>query len=315
MSKQTIIDAEARKTALELLSNNPSVHISHYKKLLDSLSSLFIIRRKKQLNDFPNERLYYINLITQKFLLHGSSIKKLLSGITIESKSNNLAVPITDPFSIYVLTRAMIEAYLLQNYLSNIKIDKDTLDGRFDIWMRYGLTKRGTEYNSDEAKIVMQSDQETIKQLDCNIKKRDFYNKLPEDKKATFFKTINKEWKIIFNETTFHPVSWKRLLEESGLKSQLTDKIYNFLSWHAHTQSISILQLRNMWGSNFDVTSILTSIKELSIFISFIISDLVLSDKDFRTSYNELNKEMKTLIYLNCIGFRDEAYLIEKIAI
>ncbi len=61
---------------------------------------------------------------------------------------------VKDPFSINVLVRGAIENYLVLNYTSNRFEEEDLLFGRFDIWMRYGLTKRGiTPETEEENKI------------------------------------------------------------------------------------------------------------------------------------------------------------------
>ncbi len=51
--------------------------------------------------------------------------------------------------------------------------------------------------------------------------------------------------------------------------------MYNYLSWHVHTNSTSILQLKNMWNDNFYEVTTNLSLSKLNIFTSFLISDIV----------------------------------------
>ncbi len=301
------------KLSVENLSNEPKIHFFHFEKLMDVILSLFLKRVENKKDFYKNERLFYINLLTQKFMVHGFSVKKLIHGITLDSPSQNLTVPILDPFSINTLIRTMIEAYLVQNYLSDIFIDNDLLEGRFEVWMRYGLSKRGNDFILAEAKEVLESDKRNIEQLENSIKKRKFFLDLSDKKKSTFLNQINSEWKFKFDNDKFYPVSWKRLLIEAGIKKVICDQTYNFLSWHVHSQSISILQLKDMWDRKFEKESIRTSIKKLNMFIAFFASDIILSDENFKEAYDCLNEELKDLINFYSLTFRNEKYTIEKI--
>lgn len=299
------------KIAIDILNDNPATHFSNFEKLMDILLCLFTDRIEKKKTEFNNERLYYINLLTQKFIVHGFSIKKLINGITLDSPSKNLKIEMLDPFSIHSLVRTIVENYLVQNYLSNSNLDEDILQLRFEIWMRYGLSQRNIKPENDEEKRVSEFDKKSIETLEKSIKKRKGFLELSEDKKISFFKTINKEWKIIFEKEKFYPVSWKMLMKDSGIADGINDQIYNFLSWHAHSQSISVLQLKNMWDKKNAEETVLISIKKLNMFIGFIISDIIKSDKEFRDSYYSLNEEYKDLINFYNMSYRGTEYMIE----
>lgn len=298
------------KIAFEILEDNPELHTSHFKKLLDIIFTLFNDRVKKNKVDFENERLYFVNLITQKFLVHGYSIKQLINGITLDSPSQNLNIKMFDPFSIYSLERTLIENYLVLNYISNHTETDDILNCRFEIWMRYGIKQRKITPKNENEKRVTKLDKESIIHFDKLIKKRLCYQKLTADKKISFYKTIDKEWKIIFNNEKFNPVSWKDLMSEAGIKKEITENIYNYLSWHSHSQSISILQFREMWENNSEEHSIIESLKKINRFSAFLISDIILSNKDLKKSYDNLSNEYKDLINFYNFSYRNENYTI-----
>lgn len=301
------------KIAIDILNDNPETHFSKFEKLMDILLCLFTDRIEKKKTEFNKERLYYINLLTQKFIVHGFSIKKLINGITLDSPSKNLKIEMLDPFSIHSLVRTVVENYLVQNYLSNSNLDEDILQLRFEIWMRYGLNQRNIKPENDEENRVTELDKKSIETLEKSIKTRKGYLELSEDKKVSFFKTINNEWKINFDKEKFYPASWKRLIKDSGIKDGINDQIYNFLSWHAHSQSISVLQLKNMWDKNNAEETVLISIKKLNMFIGFIISDIIKSDIEFRDSYDSLSEEYKDLINFYNMSYRGTEYMIEQL--
>ncbi len=299
------------KLASENLSDDLNAHFSHFEKLMDVLFSLFWEKSEAKNISYKNERLYYLNLLAQKFMLHGFSVKKLVSGITLDSPSKKIKVPIMDPFSIYSLSRSMIETYLVQNYLSNISCDADLLEGRFEIWMRFGLSKRGDSFDSDEAKKVFDLDKKSIEQLDGSIKQRQFYSNLSEEKRIKFLQAAKTEWKFMFDNDKFFPVSWKKLLEEAGIISVICENTYNFLSWHAHSQSISILQLSEMWDMNREESAVRISIKQLNMFIAFLISDIVNAEPNFRKAFNNLNADLQEIVNFYSVPYRDQQFSIK----
>lgn len=298
--------------SFDLLRNEDEASIAHFDQLMDALFSLFVKRIDNKEDQFKNERLYYINLLTQKFILHGFSIKKLVHGIKLKSPSNNIDISIIDPFSIQSLIRTLIETYLVQNYLSNSKNNEDTLDGRFEIWMRYGLKQRGIEPESEEEIKVDETDKRSIQILENSIKNRKFYLNLAEDKKSKFLKIIDREWKFIFEDDKFYNVSWKRLLNEAGMKEGIREQIYNYLSWHVHSQSISVLQVKDMWSKGFDKESIRISVNKLNMFIAFMTTDIVKSDKEFRNAYQQLEPDLKSIINFYNYSFRGSDYMIRE---
>ncbi|MCD8408619.1 hypothetical protein LNI90_11785 [Tenacibaculum dicentrarchi] len=298
--------------ATDVLYGKPEIHFAQFEKLMNTLLSLYTKRIEKKETQFDNERLYYINLLTQKFFLHGFSIKKLIDGINLESSDQNLNLDVLDPFSIHCLVRALIENYLVQNYLSNSYLEDDLLQLRFEIWMRYGLKQRNINTEDEYLKKVNELDNKAIEFLEKSINNRKAYLELSEDKKKSLYRTLKKEWKIIFDKEKFYPVSWNRLMKEAGIKEEIRENIYNFLSWHAHSQSISILQLKDMWENNSEKETVLILVKKINMFISFIISDIVKVDDKFKQSYDDLHQEYKDLINFFNLSYRGSEYIIEQ---
>lgn len=298
------------KYLLEINSDDNVFRKDHFNKLSTILFTLFSSDLKASPSKSSGERIKNIELISQKFLLHISSIKKILEGVNLESQKDDIKILSSDPFSILIIVRAALETYLVLNYLSNRFNSEDMLQGRYEIWMRYGLKQRNImPENLEEAK-VSKNDKRSILTLSKQIKKKQFYKDLSTEKQKTFLKEIDKNWKIIIDGNKFYPASWKTLLISSGLKDSLCENLYNYLSWHAHTQSISILQLKDMWNGNFDKISIDHSLMKINMLTAFLISDISVSQELFQNAFNNLDDESKRLVNSYNISYRGEKYLV-----
>lgn len=168
----------------DFLNDNENTHLKHFDLLLDAILSLLVNRIDEKQTSFSEERLYFINLVSHKFILHGFAIKEIIDGVHLESKSKDFKIKVTDPFSVYSLIRTLIETYLVQNYLSNRKIHKDILQGRFEIWMRYGLKQRRINAETEEEKAVLEKDKTSIEHFENRIKEKSFYKILSDEKKS-----------------------------------------------------------------------------------------------------------------------------------
>ena len=297
---------------LELLDDSSNYTKEHFEKISDILLSLYISRIDRKETNFKGERSHYINLITQKFLLHIHSIKTLIDGIDLNSNIKNFKTKVKDPFSINVLVRGSIENYLVLNYISNRFEDENLLLCRFDIWMRHGIRKRGVEPESEEEKRVHEIDENSIEVLTNRIKEQPYYLNLSEQKREKFIKQINSDWKVKFKDDKFFPATWKDLIYLSGFKKELGQNMYNYLSWHVHTSSISIIQLKNMWDDDFHEFSIKVALAKINIFTSFLISDIVHSDQEFKNAFNSLSEDSRELVSFYNYANREEKYNVKE---
>ena len=303
--------SKLHKVIIENLSDDFQTLIGHYDNLVQALSTCFYERNKRN-QTYKTERLYHINLLTQKFILHCHAIKNILSGYNL-SINNVPEIHILDPFSIFVLKRALIENYLTINYLT-LSTNEEEAELRFKIWMKFGLSKRDCfELISEKAESVHISDLINIETLDKEIRQSEYFCRLSPEKQVNLFKIFKKDWKIIFKDNLFNVVSWQKLIDYTGMKEEIKGNIYNFLSWHSHSQSISTLQLAEMYNSRMDVKNIKISTKELSIFVAFLLNDLIIIDKGFEEVYLDLTNYQKEIFTFYNHSFRLENYIYEKI--
>lgn len=283
----------------------------HYDNLVKSLFTLFHYRNKA--NPYhSSERLYHVNLLTQKMMFHSHAAREILKGYNVDLPYAKMHI--YDPFSVFVLHRAILENFLTLNYLTR-STGNEEAEVRFQIWMMYGLSQRNcNDIESEEASYVQECDLHSIKECIDVIKKSNLYYILDESKKETLFKAIKNDWKIIFNESSFYAAPWKKLLEFTGINENIRSDMYNFLSWHSHSQSISTLQLAIMYNDErMDIVNTRLSTKELSMLVAFLINDLLFIDNTYIAAYDQLSDKQKEIITFYNNTFRDKKYAFDKI--
>ena len=189
---------------------------------------------------------------------------------------------------------------------------------RFKIWSQYGLrqrvkTERNIEIKKEEHKKVFLKDNKDISEITNEIKESQLYENLTDEKKTSLLKAIKTEWKISFNVNSFKPLSWQNLLENTGMKPTLLAEAYNFLSWYAHTTSVSIYQLRDIHKNEFIKLLLANTLRYSSYFLAMAISELIKLDVCYENGYKKLEKELKDWINVYNLFVRGDDYTLEKI--
>lgn len=275
---------------------------------------MLLVKRVEEFQYFESERDHISNLLIQKVLLHGASIMRLADGIDFPLRY--IPTPqIKDPFSIHILFRGLIESYLTLHHI-NFSDSEEENEIKFKIWIQYGLRQRGKitfSSLSTEDQNQLENEKNEIDNLITEITSSLFFTSLDRVKKETFLTQIERDWKFGFRDKTYLKFSWQQLLDETGVNKVLFCDTYNFLSWFAHSNCISLYQLRDMYKLNGEEQEIINLMKETSIFIVLACTDLMRKDKILKNQYQKLDQADKDLINIYNYVFRDNNYTIENI--
>src|ERR1035437_5664108 len=145
------------------------------------------------------------------------------------------------------------------------------------------------------------------------IKNFEFFIKLHDDKKGSFLKDLQRNWKIKFNDKTYKQLSYQDLLNSIGLRIEFYENQYNYLSWATHTTSILIYQLRQMYDSNWDKLELHNCLIKGCSLIAMATVDLISNDADYSPSYELLNQEHKDFLNFYSYHFRSDNFTIDKV--
>lgn len=281
---------------------------------LINISNGLLVDRNLQKDYFNTERQQISNLLTQKIIMHGASIFKLLEGVDFPIKKGRTA-KIVDPFSMKVLFRGLLEGYLTLNHINSSDTEYEN-EIRFKIWLQFGLVQRGkmnVVFYSQEATNQLALERKQIQELINDIKASEFYNSMDNKKQITFVDQIRKDWKFGSKRNTYVKYSWQDLVENSGLNKQVFKDTYNFLSWFAHSTSISLFQLRDFYKEDRTLQETILIMMETSIIIALACTDLIKIDNELKNQYYLLTQYEKDLINIYNYVFRSNEYTIERI--
>ena len=303
-------EIEAIRIMAKITESDWNSCIENLKEILSIANSL-IFDRANRVNIIETERLHISNLLVQKILLHSSTIIANAEGVLYPLKNNN-EIHIQDPFSLNVIFRSLVECYLTLHHI-NFSETEEQKEIKFKLWSQYGLRQRGKTITAlkEEGEVIQENDRETIEELVKEIKSNINFLNLDEGKKATFLHQITKDWKFGFKKNTYLKYSWQELLDKSGLKSELYMYLYNYLSWFAHSSSISIYQLRDIYSEHREIEEIRNVIRNTAVFVAVAITDLIKIDREFKKQFDLLNQEEQNLINMYNFTFRDESHTID----
>lgn len=285
-----------------------------FKILLDSCNK--VLFEKFSSNEFKNEKQRYSHLIAEKAMLHGYSVYKLLSGIEVLNATTGKTDTFQDPSSIVVLWRSLLESYLTYNHINNTNTLES--DFRYNLWLQFGLRNRIKAGNSKkeenvEPLSILKNDKINLEEILCEIKASEFYRGLLEENKSKFLKQIKRNWKIIIQGNNSISLGWQKLLDNTGINPELSNEVYNNLSWYSHTTCISVFQLHKMYLNGFSDSLTCDALRQSSYIISMFISDLARFDADYKRCYEKLTQDERDYINIYNYFIRNDKYTIDKL--
>lgn len=230
------------KIAIEILNQyhqkDLEVSIKEYRELLDTLIYLHETLADLKI-PMKNWQIYSDTLIT-KFFLHSNTLCVILSGINLESKHFQKEInnkKILDIPSSHVILRAQLECYLMYHHIYVNPESESEKELRFNAWICSGLMER-QEFPAthDLSKKQRAKDKEEIEKIKILIQGLESYKELTQKQQQSLLEKgsgkLFKHWVTILKETGFDAGS-------------IYYSFYSILSGHAHSEGLSILDIRS----------------------------------------------------------------------
>lgn len=299
-----------------LASEDIEIQKANFKNILLILNSIHYNRYLLK-NEFSSERLQNSNLLLQKIMLNGYSMDKLMTGISIPNIQYKNFVNFRDPITLNIILRSLLESYLTFHYFNFAETQLEN-DIRHKIWAYYGLFNRSkieidTPSLRDRYLEVKANDTREMDILVSEITDSELFKRFQPDRQKSFIKDLKRNWKIKFCNDSYSLLGYQDLFNNIGLRIEFYKSQYNYLSWSAHTTSILIYQLRQMYDAEWDKTEIYTVLLKACSIISLATVDLILNDRDYLPSYNCLTQVQKDLLNFYSYYYRGDSFTIDKV--
>lgn len=236
----------------------------NYRDHLIKLNNVFMLLTDKlalHRNEFKNE-FYHIEPLCLKFGLQIHSLLNLCNGNIIEYIDKTKKIP--DISSIYIISRAIIENYLVIDYLYFIELDDDQSKLRHNLYNYAGLRNRQNFIVSNEInKQKKEAERILMNEYLDKIKSTDYYKNL---------ETPSQKKNLVKNAKLY---KWVELIEKSKLNTLLFKDIWSLFSNWAHSESLSTMQLNSAIGNpKFFTESIELIYRNNSIILTVLINEL-----------------------------------------
>ena len=243
----------------------------------------------------------FIETLSIKILLATKSIIELGEGTKVSALTKDSNIKLLDFPSINILTRSIIEAFLTLEYLffNNLSIEERNF--RFYIWQISGFKARQGFFNErgilkEDIDDKLKSELEDIKRLKKTIEQSPYY------------KDIGKQnlWKL---DTFGLPrlVSWLKLIDQSILKTSMFEMSYKLYSNYAHSEFISLIQMKGKEtlnkGSKENDLSLLNSLRVVKMINCIAIVGLKNKFEFASNVFEKYDEQTKSIIlFWNKLG-------------
>lgn len=226
-----------------------------------------------------------LEVLTAKFSVLCSSILMLSHGTTITARKKSLAVH--DLHSIYVLSRSLIENYLMIHYLNFSPLTDSQGEFRNNLYALSGLSRRQEfDIQIPEAKIKKRQEREQMLELESQIKKNDYFKSL-ESKKRN----------MLLKQTPAKEIGWEQLLKKARLQNREYLLFWKLSSNYAHSEYLSSIQLDQYFQNKTQMKeAVLTNLIQNIITLSVFISDLIDNFKSAKIRFNMAKLETRTKV-------------------
>lgn len=177
---------------------------------------------------------FHSQTLVNKLIFTSYSIIRLSEGYTVGSfKNKDLKIDIRDYQALFILTRALIENYVMLCYIYNNNLPEEEKLFRFKLWQVSGLISR-QGFNSRDEKYLRKKEEEKIliDKIMKEIKEMEEYVNLDRSK-------LNKLSKYGLPRLE----SWQNLISKSNLGKGFIGNCYSLFSNYAHSEYLSIIQV------------------------------------------------------------------------
>jgi hypothetical protein len=279
----------------------PNVIID-YKRMIDVFIYLINTMTEKKIKD--DYWRFFSELLAIKFTLSANTLTNIIISTLVKSELADYSAEIIDISSIYTLMRSQIENYSTFHYLYINSKSKQVQEFRCLIYELAGLQSRQQfDATLPELRKVKLEEEKRINDILLQLKGNNIFLSLDKS-----------EQKKIINDKKAMLYGWKKVIGESDLIDNLYKKSWMLYSNFAHSEYMSLIQLRYFIKSPQKTISIRNLVQNLAmVLICIFIKDFISLYPEIEERFNSLcDDDRKVIEFFNGLG-RESIFLNKKL--
>lgn len=244
-----------------------------FPKLLDLLARVIDANKGYSVNDISDgKRLLDAHYLANRFLGYVFTVLHLSHGTNVQDIPS-FKFSFIDSASIDVLTRAVIEAFLVFHYVFFAPTTTEEKNYRYWAYKATGIAERQSLPEAAyEHKQTKAEDKKELNKLRCKLESNEVFQTLTEKQRARIFEGKERNiWR--WNPDVKKVLSWNDIAINAGFSEMLASDMYRHLSGHAHSSYLSVLQTEQALINKETEQLIQGSIATMDILIANMISE------------------------------------------
>ena len=256
---------------------------------IDSLAYLVNTIWQEGIKDDPWN--YYAETLGIKFITQLSSLRNLSKGTNLVFNTFSKSIYVIDVSSLYILSRSLIENYLIFYYLYIENVSKEEKRARWILYEISGLKSRrkilDPKINYEEKRIKLGSEKIQIEKLTQELNNNIFYKTLdPEIKKK------------IKNNNLAKIKDWSAIISESNLSDRFR-RSWKLYSNYSHNEYLSLMQIKDYWSKANDTLTVRNhELFNCLTLCSAVIIEYTNLYQEIKNNYEGLDSHKKRIINL-----------------
>lgn len=266
------------KLFVDYQKKDTSAFLSDLDTLSDALADLTTTLFDSKIKDTGD-----LEAILAKLVLHVKSIVALVKYTELRGKK------IFDPGSVFILARALLENYLMVDYLFSPRISSELVTFRFDLYKYAGLKNRQSYYSiSDYSKAKKAKEKKEMDELYKKIKDSNIYQ--------AFTKREKDNLKLDTDNPSSKTHNWYQLISGSDLDTEKFTSVWKWFSNYSHSEYIGLIQIKEIFTKQVQVENVNLVIHLCLMIVASMIKDLIEYYPSIKIKYNILPSKVHAIV-------------------
>ncbi|MEK6615174.1 MAG: hypothetical protein AABZ32_03535 [Bacteroidota bacterium] len=160
----------------------------------------------------------------------------------------------------------------------------------------------------------MLDERKQIEELEAKVRGNSSYGKLsPNEIDLIELGIKRRKFQYCFDGDRIQECPWHLLFSKTGVKTDLLDEMYRYLSLSTHPSNVSVFQFANMFKSKSHLDNSFFLLKLSKTIMAFSIRDYAIFYPEIKLIFNGLPEENQILVNGYNRLFKNESFVVNDV--